>query len=1407
MTARRLLARVARALLYAAALAFGPAAYAAVANDDFTSGGYAGGTGWATSWIEIGETDGAGTGDVAIVSDGGSNRLQVKDVSRGAWRGINLAGAITARLSFVYRRVSLDNANDYVAIEISYNGGTNWYELGRFQGPATDTGYAAASYDISAYATANTRIRSVASSTLGNNDIVYFDNVAIDYTIRPAPAPAQANLQRCAPLAGSGILNTYYPGTASIAAGATSIPVGAPTGSGQPIAAGDTLLVMQMQDAAINATNTGAYGDGAAGDPGQGATSLNNAGRFEYVTATSAVVAGAVNIAPATTYAYTHANASGAQGQRRYQVVRVMTASSGTLAHGLTALAWNGSTGGVLAVDVIGALDLNNAVVDASGLGFRGGGARQLGGGAGGANTDYRNLSTSNFHAQKGEGVAGTPRYVFTPAGGITDTGIEGYPSGSTGRGAPGNAGGGGSDGNPAANDQNTGGGGGGNGGVGGDGGWAWVPAAPPPHTGGFGGASASPAGNRLPLGGGGGAGTVNNNTGTPLVVSSSGAAGGGVILVRAGTISGNGFLFARGASGNVTVGNDAAGGGGAGGSVVLFAASGGIGTPVIDVSGGSGGSNNGSGVAHGPGGGGGGGFVGLSAAGATTNVAGGPNGFTTIIGSDGAAYQSSYGATAGSPGTVTTAIAAGTLPGASLPASCATIASFLINVGAGVASTCTPKHVTITARDASNNVIPGYAGTIALSTSTGRGDWAVVPGGGGGTLANGAANDGAGSYTFVAGDNGVVTLSLSNAAADDLTVNVTDTTAAATATASSTISFRDNAFVVTNDPIQVAGRNQAMSVALWRRDPSTGNCAIATQYSGVRALDAWLARDAADPGGAAPTIGALALPSTAPAANPAANNLSLTFVNGVATFSMATTDVGKYVLNLRDDSRSFASGADITGATNAITTRPFALHVDVPGNPGASTPAGTFFRAAGADFTGSVRAVLWQGADDGNDDGVPDAGANVADNGTTPSYAWPTTLAPAAPYTPATPADAPAGTGVAGALNNGTIAPASFSSGAATVANLQYTEVGSFTLRAAATNYLGSAGVNLATVYGVVGRFRPFDFGVVYNTPRFTTFCGTGTASFTYVGQSFPYAVAPVVTLTARNAQGGTTRNYTEAGGWFKLTNASLTGKAYSALTGTLDTSLVPGTDPVIANTGAGAATLTFADGGGLAFMRTDPVAPFDAEISLAIDVRDTEGVAFAGNPARFGTATAGNGIGFTQGKQMRFGRLRVLNALGSERLALPVPLRLEYWTGSAFATNALDHCTTLAASSIALSNYQLNLGACETALGGGALAFSGGAALATLAAPGAGNNGSVDLRVNLGSPSGQYCTSAGGAGNQLAGTSAARSYLRGRWNTSDDDGIAATTHDDDPVGRAAFGLYGADKAPNSFIYLRENH
>jgi uncharacterized repeat protein (TIGR01451 family) len=491
----------------------------------------------------------------------------------------------------------------------------------------------------------------------------------------------------------SGVVNTYHPGTGSANAGTTTVTVGVSNtfGALTPIAVGDLLLVIQMQDASINSNNSSSYGDGVSGGLGSGATSYNNAGRYEYVVAASAIALSGGSITIRGTgsgnglkNSYATAAATSSKGQTTFQVVRVPQYSSATLGSSLTAAAWDGASGGLLVLDVAGNLALGGTVsVDA--LGFRGGGAQQLAGGSG-SNTDYRTLATNAANGSKAEGNAGTPRYMYDGSS-VIDNLVEGYPNGSFGRGAPGNAGGGGTDGNPSANDQNTGGGGGGNGGAGGIGGNSWSSNI---AVGGGGGAAFSVAAiDRLVLGGGGGAASRNNSSGT----ASSGGRGGGMVLIRAGTITGSGTISANGAAG-VSADNDGGGGGGAGGSILVVANSGGLGSLTARATGGRGADawptqapGGTPGERHGPGGGGGGGFVAVSTA-VTTVLTGGANGTTTTA-------ADAYGSTAGAAGSSIT-ITASSVPGASSGAQCVPVLTVVkttstptvINTPTGVAAT-----------------------------------------------------------------------------------------------------------------------------------------------------------------------------------------------------------------------------------------------------------------------------------------------------------------------------------------------------------------------------------------------------------------------------------------------------------------------------------------------------------------------------------------------------------------------------------------------------------------------------------------------------------------------------------------------------------------------------------------------
>ncbi len=398
----------------------------------------------------------------------------------------------------------------------------------------------------------------------------------------------------------AGIVNSYYPGTgASLASGATAIPVGSldTNGNTTAIAAGDLLMVIQMQGAQIDSTNSDCYGDGvgaalcatrtstSASYAGGNLAANYVAGNWEYCNATSAagasvsvVCAGA---AGGTVNTYQTSAASATAGAYHYQVVRVPQYASVSLTADVQPLPWNGSTGGVLALQASGTITMGGFNLDASARGFRGGGVTFF--------TPYGPslldpVDGSSFYRAasgiiiapgpggeregsfKAEGIAGTPQLVYNGTAQV-NTGADGYPNGSRGRGAPGNAGGGG-------------------------------------HVDG---------------------GGANCNQGA------WGGNGGGLIVVRAAAMAGAGSVLANGANGfepNFTVGacTDAGGGAGAGGTLALAVGTG-LAGRTLQANGGNG--ANSSYSQHGPGGGGGGGAIYYNTSGGapSATATGGTNG------------------------------------------------------------------------------------------------------------------------------------------------------------------------------------------------------------------------------------------------------------------------------------------------------------------------------------------------------------------------------------------------------------------------------------------------------------------------------------------------------------------------------------------------------------------------------------------------------------------------------------------------------------------------------------------------------------------------------------------------------------------------------------------------------------
>ncbi|MGM9515195.1 DUF6701 domain-containing protein [Roseateles sp. DB2] len=731
--------------------------------------------------------------------------------------------------------------------------------------------------------------------------------------------------------------------------------------------------------------------------------------------------------------------------------------------------------------------------------------------------------------------------------------------------------------------------------------------------------------------------------------------------------------------------------------------------------------------------------------------------------------------------------------------------ASFVIS-GTGSASTCTPQQLTITVKDASGNTITGYTGTITLRSSSGMGTWAKgsspTPGG---NLTAGA-NNGQASYTFVSGDAGVAKFTLSHSAARDLTVLVTDTGNLAN-TSSATIQFRDNAFVWSEDLfnkvsgswLAVAGRSHDMKLTLWKKDPTTGTCSVANDYTGNRNLKLWRT----DSGGpwTAPSVASPAL--SIPAAKPGSSNITLSFSAGVSSFNLGTTDVGQYALSVADETGTYASNA-ISGTASPLTVRPFAIVISgikmgSTNNPNGSAATEAVFGAAGADFSATVAAYRWSSTADTLEpgdatgatlnDGVPDATASFAAitaGGIAPGFAATVTL------------QAASGSPALGSLNNGSIA---VTGGTKTVNNLQYTEVGGFQFEKnnVLSNYLGtvSMGGYFFNAAGgqntTVGRFIPASFAVSNGKVdhRSTAACSP-TSSFSYLGENFQLTFD----LEARNALGGKTLNYT--GDYAKLNlaapaNLGPAGIAGSTLFRTGDRLTAVSSSGTWASGKAEAVTLVLnaarATGAGGA---SSPDGPFTASFGILPSDGEVSGVNLPDLDTDF--PANGKDRGLVATVALRYGRLRLQNAIGSQHRTLSLPLQAQFWDGSVYQLNTLDSCTRITSSQISFGNYRKTMTSTDASVLNSPITLSQGRALITLAKPGTNRSGSYDLALALGS-SATDASCLSWTPSPAASSGANLSHLRWPW--------CGTAADKDPSARASFGLYtGTD----SIIYQREN-
>ena len=402
---------------------------------------------------------------------------------------------------------------------------------------------------------------------------------------------------------------------------------------------------------------------------------------------------------------------------------------------------------------------------------------------------------------------------------------------------------------------------------------------------------------------------------------------------------------------------------------------------------------------------------------------------------------------------------------------------------------------------------------------------------------------------------------------------------------------------------------------------------------------------------------------------------VNLTFdSNGNAPVTLLYSDVGQVTLF----ATATVNSSTLLGVSNAFVAKPggFVLsgikQTASPNlvNPVATNATGAKFVKAGEAFSVTVTATTSSGT-------------------TTPSFGNETspesvTLTP----TMAT------GLGLSNNPNiSGTFG--SFNNGVATGTAFSWNEVGIITLTPSllSANYMGVAGNVTGTTTGNIGRFYPAQFavsgGLISNRTDIAACAIAGCGAFSYMGEQMTAGF----TLTAKANDGvTTTQNYATANGFAKL---PLSNSGNPLGLGAIDS--IAHTPLTVDYTTYGTASGSFSSGNAtisapFAIARgSSTVGPYNA-VNIGIAPMDSDSVTMG--TLNLDTNNDGTNdhalIGTTA---LRYGRLKISNAVGSQFLMMPISMAAQYWNGSDYVTSLGDNNTILLTSNLVLSSYTFHL------------------------------------------------------------------------------------------------------------------
>jgi MSHA biogenesis protein MshQ len=629
-----------------------------------------------------------------------------------------------------------------------------------------------------------------------------------------------------------------------------------------------------------------------------------------------------------------------------------------------------------------------------------------------------------------------------------------------------------------------------------------------------------------------------------------------------------------------------------------------------------------------------------------------------------------------------------------------------------GYGLTCSPASVTVKAC-ANSGCTSFYTGGVTGTISPGNTSF---------TIASGSSSA---STTVQQSTVGTATLSIGTTTPSSSYSNTCSTTGST----SCSFAFRDSGFVITA-PDHVACTNAQVKIQALEKSTGTQQCVPAYSTT-TRSINLNFAYT--NPTSGSKTITDVTNSSQITSTNTAH---SLYFDStGSTALTISYPDVGQLTLNVTDTSPTgvamSGSGTFIAGPSNFVFS---------------ATTIGPI--KSGNNFSSTITAMTGSGAACSSATQAKNFG-----NESTPESAI-------IGFTKCL----PTGTSSSSGSFSGT---ATFSSGKATLTNLNWSEVGNGDLTATSAsgsgttlvghNYLGStssalnvtgnsgttgstcSGTNSA---GTVGNFIPDHFNTAITAP--ISSCGTVVSpclagnGMAYSGQKFS------LTVSAMNAGNNVTTNYFAGSGFAN----AVTLAAYTALGGSTSLSSV-GTLSVTSETAFVAGTLlagTVTDTSEIFTFTTIPTIPTD----IFIRATDTvDGVSSLRTPS----ATSIEG-----GIAVVSGRVKVSNAYGSDLLPLQLLTTAQLYNASSYWVTSLnDSLTTLTLP----SSYNVGTGTTTATM-----------------SPASGMMASGMLTINLSKPS-------NGSGSVTI-TPGAPSYL--------------------PLtpGTATFGIY---KGNNSIIYMRENY